>query len=66
MISAPFLIIVHHILKDTIHLFNDVHLDHLHQLNFTRLDDSSDDLNCESIEFRMINLKVLEKDLNEL
>lgn len=66
MISAPLLVVPHDIVEYAIHLDNYVHFHQLCQLNFSGLNNRSDDLDGESIEFLMIDFKVLENDLNQL
>jgi len=66
VISAPLLVVPHDIVEYAIHLGNDVHFHQLCQLNFSGLNNRSDDLNSKSIELLMINFKILENDLNQL
>jgi hypothetical protein len=66
VVSAPLLVVPHDIVEYAIHLHNDVHFHQLCQLNFSGLNNGSDDLDGESIEFLMIDFKVLENDLDQL
>ena len=66
VIGAPFLVVPHHVFKDSIHFLNDVHLHQLNELNFSGLDDSPDDLDCESVELLVVDLEVLEDNFNQL
>lgn len=64
MISAPLLIIPHHVLEYAVHLFHDLEIHELCKFDFARLNNDSYDLNSEGVKFGIIDLKVLEKDLN--
>ena len=64
VIGAPLLVISHNIIKDAVHLLNDVHLHQFWKLNLPWLDDSSNNFNGKRIKFGMIYLKVLEYNFN--
>ena len=59
VISAPLLIISHDVFKNTIHLIDDVQLHHFLELDFSGLDDGTNNLNSKCVKFRIINFKVL-------
>ena len=64
VIGAPLLVISHNIIKDAVHLLNDIHLHQFWKLNLPWLDDSSNNFNGKRIKFGMIYLKVLEYNFN--
>lgn len=66
MVCAPFLVALHYVLKDAIHTFDDAELNHVRQVDFARLDDSSNYLDGEGVEFGVVDLEVLEQDLDQL
>jgi len=66
VICAPFLIISHDVFKNAIHFVDDVHLHHFLELDFSRLNDGTNNLHRKCIELWIINFKVLEKNLNKL
>lgn len=66
MVAAPFLIVFHYILENSVHLIYNVHLHQIHELNFSRVNYRTDNFNCEGVELRMVDFKILEKDFNQL
>ena len=65
MVAAPLLIVLHYILEDSIHLIYDVHLYEIDELNFSGVNNRSDNLDGEGVELRMVDFKILEEDFNQ-
>ena len=66
VIRAPLLVISHDVFENAVHFDDNVHLHELGQLNFSGLNYCSDNFNRKSIELRMVNLKILENNIDEL
>jgi hypothetical protein len=58
MIGAPFLVVLHDVFEDAIHLLNYIHLHQLTKLNFSGHNDGPDNLNSECVKFYMVDFKV--------
>ena len=65
VVTAPLRVSCDKLSHDLIYLFYDIHSEELLKLDFSRSDDSADDLQRSSVEFGMANLEILEQDLNE-
>lgn len=65
VIAAPFRIACYKLSHDRINLLYDVHSQQLLKFNFTRCNDSSDDLKRGRVELSMTDLEILKQDLDE-
>jgi len=66
MVAAPFLVISHNILKDSIYFGNDVHAYEGLDVDFAWLNYYFYYFDGEGIELRMVDIKVLKQQINQL